>query len=186
MYFVPFFKAPEYGDGILHRRLRSINLLKAPFQGGVLLDVLTVFIQGGGPDTPEFPPCQGRLEEIRGVGGPFRGSGSHQGVEFVNKKDDLSLRALNFMDHRLEAIFKFPPEFGARHQGPQIQGEEPFSLEPVRDIACHDAPGQPFGNGGLPHPGLADKDRVVFGSAGEDLHDPADFLVPANHGIQLF
>ena len=52
-------------------------------------------------------------------------------------------------------------------------------------VAVHDALGQALDDRGLAHAGLADQDGIVLGPAGEHLHDPPDFLVPADDRIEL-
>src|SRR5690606_23209012 len=37
----------------------------------------------------------------------------------------------------------------------------------------------------LPHPGLANQDRIVLSAAGEDVHHLADFEIAAQHRIEL-
>ena len=37
----------------------------------------------------------------------------------------------------------------------------------------------------LPDAGLADQHRVVLGAPGQHLHDPLDFLLPADHRVEL-
>ena len=44
---------------------------------------------------------------------------------------------------------------------------------------------RPFGDRGLADAGLADQHRVVLGAAGENLDRAADFLVAADHRIEL-
>ncbi len=58
-------------------------------------------------------------------------------------------------------------------------------LEAVGHVAIGDAQREAFGDGGLADAGLADQHRVVLGAAGEDLDGAADFLVAADHRIEL-
>ena len=55
---VPLLQSPKDGDGVLHRGLVDHDGLEPPLQGGVLLDVLAVLVEGGGPDAVELPPGQ--------------------------------------------------------------------------------------------------------------------------------
>jgi len=48
-----------------------------------------------------------------------------------------------------------------------------------------DAQRQPFGDRGLAHARLADQHRVVLGPARQDLDGAANFLVAADHGVEL-
>ena len=52
-------------------------------------------------------------------------------------------------------------------------------------VARHDTLGQAFHDGGLADAGLADQHRVVLGTTGEDLNHAADFLITADHRIEL-
>ena len=44
---------------------------------------------------------------------------------------------------------------------------------------------RPFGDRGLADAGLADQHRIVLGPAGEHLDRAADFLVAADHRVEL-
>ena len=59
------------------------------------------------------------------------------------------------------------------------------ALEDLGHVAGGDPLGEPLGDRGLAHPGLADQHRVVLGPPGEDLHDPPDLLVAADHRVEL-
>ena len=49
----------------------------------------------------------------------------------------------------------------------------------------HDGLGQALDDGGLAHAGLADQHRVVLGAPAQHLHDPLDFLLPADDRVEL-
>ena len=55
---IPLLQAPEDGDGVLHTGLVHHNGLEAALQGGVLLDILPVLVESGGPDAVQLPPGQ--------------------------------------------------------------------------------------------------------------------------------
>ena len=48
------FQAAEDGQGVVHRRLVDVDGLETPLQGGVLLDVLAVFVQRRGADATQI------------------------------------------------------------------------------------------------------------------------------------
>ena len=52
-------------------------------------------------------------------------------------------------------------------------------------VAGDDALGQPLDDGGLADAGLADEHRVVLGTPGQHLHDPADLGVAADDRVEL-
>lgn len=58
-------------------------------------------------------------------------------------------------------------------------------MESLRDVFGNDALGKAFDDGGFADAGFADQDRVVFGAAGEDLEDAADFFVAADDRVEF-
>lgn len=61
---VPFSEASEDGNGGSHAWLVHIHLLEAALQGRVLLNVLAVLIQSGGPNAAQLPSAQHGLQQI--------------------------------------------------------------------------------------------------------------------------
>src|SRR3546814_5789193 len=66
-----------------------------------------------------------------------------------------------------------------------VEREQAAILQTVGDVAIGDARREPLGDRGLADAGFADQHRVVLGPAREDLHRAADFLVAADHGVEL-
>ena len=60
-----------------------------------------------------------------------------------------------------------------------------FALERFRHFAVDDALRQAFDDRGLAHAGFADQHRVVLGAALQHLDGAADFVVAADHRIEL-
>ena len=54
-YLIPLLQAPEDGNGILHTGLVHHDRLEPPLQGCIFFDILPVLVEGGGPDTVQFP-----------------------------------------------------------------------------------------------------------------------------------
>ena len=52
--FVLLLQSAQNGDGVVHRGFADEDLLEAPFQRGILLDVLAVFIESGGANKAQF------------------------------------------------------------------------------------------------------------------------------------
>ena len=158
-----FFDSPEDGDGVLDTGLLDQDRLEAAFQGGIFFDILAVFVQGGGADAVQFTTGQGRFEHVGGVHGTFGGTGTHQGVNLVDKQDDLPGPFFHFLEDGLEPVFKFAPILGTSDQGAQVQGHDLSVGQGGRDVTVHDPDGQPLGNGGLADAGFADQDRIILG-----------------------
>ena len=163
----------------------QIDRLEATFQGGVLFDVLPVFVGGGGADALEFAPGQGRLEQIAGVQAAFVGAGADHGVDFVQEEDDFAMGLLYFVHDCLEPFLELAAELGAGDQGAHVQSQDAAALQGIGHVVAGDPGCQALGDGGFAHAGLADDNRVVLLAAGQGLGYPADFGVPADDRVQL-
>ena len=95
------------------------------------------------------------------------------------------MRASHFVEHRLQAFLELAAELGAGDERAHVQRHQLLVAQGFRHVAIDDAQRQPFGDGGLAHAGLADQHGIVLGAAGEHLDGAADFLVAADHGIEL-
>jgi hypothetical protein len=60
-----------------------------------------------------------------------------------------------------------------------------LSFERIRHVAVDDPQRQALGDRGLADARLADQDRIVLGPARQHLDGAADFLVAADHRIEL-
>ena len=65
--FVAFFESAQNGDRVLDTWFVDHHRLKAPLQGSILLDVLSVLIQRGCADRPQFTPRKLGLEKIGSI-----------------------------------------------------------------------------------------------------------------------
>ena len=184
-HFVPLFQPAQDGDGVLHRGFVHHHRLEPPLQGGVLLDVLAVFVQGGGADAVQLAAGQHGLEQVAGIHGAVGLAGAHDGVQLIDKEDDLAFALLDLIQHALEPFLKLAAVLGAGHQRAHVQAEDGAALQVLGHVPADDPLGQALGDGGLADAGLADQAGVVFGLAGQDADDVADLLVTADDGVQL-
>ena len=184
-HFVPLFQATQDGDGVLHRGLIHLHRLEPALQGGVLLDVLAVLIQGGGADAVQLAPGQHGLQQVACIHGAVGLAGAHDGVQLIDEEDDLALALLDFVQDTLQTFLKLAAVLGAGHQGAHIQAEDGAALQVFGHIAPDNPLGQALGDGGLADAGLADQAGVVLGLTGQDPDHVPDFLVTADDGVQL-
>ena len=159
--------------------------LEAAGEGGILFDVLLVFVERGGADAAQFAAGQRGLEQVGGVDGAFGSAGADQGVELIDEADDLAVGIDDFFDDGFEAIFEFAAELGAGDHGAEVDGDQLLTLELVGHVAADDALGEAFDDGGFADAGLADQHGVVLGAAAEHLHDAADFFFAADDRVEL-
>ena len=171
-------------DGLLEGRLIDVDRLEAALQGGVLLDVLAVLVEGGRPDALDLAARERRLEDVGGVDRALGGTRPDQGVELVDEEDDLPGLA-DLVEDLLEPLLELAPVLGAGHQPAHVQGEHALAHQRLGDVAQHDGLGQPLGDGGLADAGLADEGGIVLCPAGEDLDHPLDLHGPADDRVEL-
>ena len=177
-------QALEDLDGVGHRGLLHDDLLEAPLEGGVLLEVLAVLVERGGADGLELAAGEHRLEDAGRVDGALGGAGTHQGVELVDEQDDVAAGA-DLLEHLLEALLEVAAVAGTGDQGAEIERVQLLVVQRLGHVVGHDLLGQALDDGGLAHAGLADEHRVVLGAARQDLHDPLDLAGAADDRIDL-
>ena len=106
-------------------------------------------------------------------------------MDFVDEEDNFTGAVHHFLHHALQTLFEFTLIFRTRDQGAHVQGIDFLGFQVFRHLPVHDILGDALRDGGLAHAGLAHQDGVVLGPAAEDLQDTADFVVPADHGVQF-
>ena len=93
----------------LHRqldgRLRNLNRLETTLQSSIFFDVLPVLIQRRGTDGLELTASQLRLQQRRSVDGTFGGARTNNGVDLVDKEDDVAT-LVNFLKDLLQALLE--------------------------------------------------------------------------------
>ena len=182
---VALLQAAQDGDGVLHPRLVHEDRLEAALQGRILLDVLAVLVQGGGADAAQLTPRQGGFQQVGRVHSARHRPRAYQQMQLVDEEHHLALGLLHLLDDTLEALLELAAVLGSRHQGAHVQGHDPQALQALGHVALVDALGQALHDGGLAHARFTDEHRVVLGAPREHLQHPADFLVPADDGVEL-
>src|SRR5437588_615966 len=91
VHLVALAEAAQDRDRVLDRGLVHQHRLEAPLQGRVLLYVLAVLVERGGPDRAQLAARQGRLEQVGGVDRALGGAGADQRVQLVDEQDHLAL-----------------------------------------------------------------------------------------------
>ncbi len=96
------------------------HLGHASLQCSVFLYALSVLVQGCCPDESQPSAGEGLLEHVRRIDGSFRGSGPDDGVELVDKHDDIAGGCLHLAQYSLHPLLEFAAELGARHHAPDV------------------------------------------------------------------
>ncbi|OQC68791.1 MAG: hypothetical protein BWX47_01637 [candidate division Hyd24-12 bacterium ADurb.Bin004] len=183
--FIPFSQPPEDADRVGDVGRLHHHGLETPLQGRVLLDVLPVFVEGGGSDAVEFASCEGRLQHVGRIHRALRGSGAYQGVHLVDEENDPSIRGGYLVEDRFQPLLELAPELGPRDQRAHVQCEHPLVAQSLGRVAGGYPSCEAFDHGRLAHARLTEQDRVVLAPPPENLHHPPDLLVPPYDGIEL-
>jgi hypothetical protein len=184
MDLVALFQTPKDRDRILHGGLLDHDRLEPPFERRILFNVFAVFVQGGRAHAAQIAPRQGGLQHVGGIHGAFRRTGADDGVDLVDKEDDLPFGRGDLLQDGLETLLELTPVLRPGDEGADVQTDDPLVFEALRHIAVDDSLGQSLDDRRFADARLADQDRVVLRPPGEDLHDPPDLLVTADDRIE--
>ena len=117
---IGFPQSLQHSVALFRRGFVDCDRLKPPFQGTVLSNGCSEFLWCGGTDQPDLSPCQLRFQHVCCINCPFCGTGSHNGVQLINKQNDIAvLRSL--CQTVLEPFFKVAPILCTGQQCRQIQ-----------------------------------------------------------------
>src|SRR2546428_8032803 len=183
MLLVERLDAVQDRDRLDQRRLVDEDRLEAALEGRILLDVLAVLVERGGADALDLAACEGGLEDVGGIDRAFRRTRADQRMQLVDEEHHLATGA-DFIEDLLQALFDFAAVLGAGDERAHVEREHALSTQRLGDVAEHDLLGQSLGDRGLADAGLADQRRVVLGPAGQDLDDPLDLRLTADHRVE--
>ncbi len=170
--------------GLLGRGLVDLDLLEAALERRVALEVLAVLVERRRADRLQLAAGERRLQDRGGVDRALGGAGADEVVELVDEKDDVAALG-DLLHHLLEALLELAAVLRAGDERRQVERVDLLVLEQLGDLALGDPGGQPLDDGGLADPGLAEQNRVVLGPPREDLHDPLDLDLAADHRVEL-
>ena len=185
MCFVPRARSPlENLHRLGDRRLVDCDLLEAPRERAVLLDVLEVLVRGRADDA-QLACRQDRLDQRREIHRPAgRGPGADRGVDLVDEEDRHRALAER-VDDRLEALFEIAAEPGAREERAGVERKTFGPFEQIGHVLAEQACGEAFGERGLADPRVADEDRIVLPSAAENLERALQLRGASDQRIEL-
>ena len=111
---IALFEATQDGDRVFLAGLIHQHLLKAPLQGGVFLDVLSMLVQRGGADAVQLAASQGGLEHIARVHSALGFTRAHHGVQFIDEQDHAALFPGQLAQNGFQPLFEFTAKFSPR------------------------------------------------------------------------
>jgi hypothetical protein len=170
--------------GLLDGRLVDADLLEAPLQRRVALEVLAVLVERRRADGLQLATGQRRLEDRGGVDRPLGGARADEVVQLVDEQDDVAALG-DLLHHLLEALLELSPVLGAGDESGEVERVDLLVLEQLGHVGVGDPLGEPLDDGGLADARLADQHRVVLGAPREDLHDPLDLGLTTDDRVEL-
>ena len=171
-------------DRLLRCGLLDLDRLEPALQGGVLLHIFAVLGDGRRSDQLDLAAGQGGLEDVGGIQRPLRAAGPDQGVQLIDKENDILVRR-HLFDDALDPLLELAAVLGARDHAGQVQGQQALAADGGRDLAGGDPASQALYDSRLAHAGLSDEDGIVLGPPAQDLDDAADLLFAPDHGVEL-
>ncbi|MCY1171418.1 hypothetical protein D9M73_115280 [compost metagenome] len=172
-------------DGILDRRLVDVDLLEAPQQRAVLLEMVAELLIRRRTDAADRPARQSRLEQVgrihRAAAG---GTSADHGVDLIDKQDRVR-QLFKLVDDGLQPLLKITAIARAGEQRAHVERIDDRGQQHLGHFALDDLARQPLGNRGLAHAGIAHIKRVVLGTAAQDLHGAIDLGPAPDQRIDL-
>mmetsp|Transcript_31203 Transcript_31203/g.70221 ORF Transcript_31203/g.70221 Transcript_31203/m.70221 type:complete len:201 (+) Transcript_31203:1657-2259(+) len=175
----------EDGDRVRDAGLSHVDHLEPPLQRPVALDVLPVLVVGRGADAADLSSGKRGLQQIGRVHLSLLVPGADEEVELVDEEDDFALRLLDLLQDVSHPLLKVPSERRVGHQRPEVEREQLALLQRACHVPIQDPLRQPLYDRCLPHPRLSNEHWVVLRPPAQDLHKPADFILPSYHGVKL-
>ena len=183
--FVFLLEAAQDRDRVLDAGLVDHHRLEPAGKCRVLLDMLPVFVERGRADAMQIAARQGGLQEVRSVHRAVGLAGADQRVHLVDEQDHAASRRRDFRQHGLQPLLELTAVFCAGDQRAHVERHKLLILQRLGNVAIDYAKRQPFRDGGLADAGFADQHRIVLGTPRQHLDGAADFLVAADHRVEL-
>src|SRR4051812_41626919 len=177
MFFERSGDAAHHEDGFVLGRFFDFDDLETASERGIFLEMLFVFVPGGGGDGAESAASESGFEQVGGIARAGRPARTDEGVGFVDEQDDGCGRLLNFLDYLAEPLLELAFHAGAGLEEADVEGAQRYIFEGGWDVAGDDSEGETFDDGGFADAGFAGEDGVVLPAAHEDVDDLSDFLV---------
>ena len=184
MRLVAVAQAAQDLHGVVGRRLLDADLLEAPLERGVALEVLAVLVERRRADRLQLTAGERRLQDRGGVDRALGGARADEVVELVDEQDDVAALG-DLLHHLLQALLELAAVLRARDERGEVERVDLLVLEDVGHLVRADARGEALDDGGLADARLADQHRVVLRAAREDLHHALDLGLPADDRVEL-
>ena len=119
---------------VVDRRLLDPDLLEAPLERCVTLEVLAVLVERRRADGLQLTACERWLEDRRGVDRALRGSRTDEIVQLVDEQDDVA--ALHdLLHHLLQPLLELAAVLGAGDEGGEVERVDLLALQQLGHVS---------------------------------------------------
>src|SRR3989441_893989 len=169
---------------VVDRRLVDADLLEAPLQCRVALEVLAVFVERRRADRLQLAARKSGLEDRGCVDRALGCAGANEIVELVDEQDDVAALG-DLLHHLLEALLELAAVLRTGDERSEVERVDLLVLQQLGNLIGGDARREPLDDSGLTDAGLADQHGIVLRAARQDLHHALDLRLAADDRIQL-
>ncbi len=181
--FVLRFQAVDDLHRFFNGRFSNVDFLEATRQGAVFFENIAELLVGGRANYPDLAAGEQRFNQVGRIHLATRGStGTDDSVDLIDKQDAVGI-LLQLFQQRFEPFFKITAVFGSGQQRTDIQRVDGAIGDHFRNVALHNAPGQPFSNGRFTDAGFTHQQRVVLAAAAQYLDRPFQLFLAANQRV---
>ena len=132
----------------------------------------------------QFTASELGLEDVSGIHRPLgSGTGTGDGVHFVDEDDEFVLVRCDLIDHLCQPLFEVAAVSGPRDHARQVELHDAFACETIGHVAVDDPLSETFDDGGLADTGLAYQHRVVLCTSRQDLDGLFDLVGTADDRV---
>ena len=184
MFFILWAQTAQNLNGLFHARFFYGHRLETALQRCIFFNVLTVFLNGCGTDDLNQSPGQCRFHDIGRIQRTFRATGTDDRMQLIDKQNYISC-LLHFLHDAFDTLLKFTTVLCTGHHAGNIQRQDSFLLQMLRNRACGHPGCKSFHDSCFSHTRLADQARIIFSTAAQDLDQTLKFLHASDQRIQL-
>ena len=147
--------------------LANRDRLETALQGGVLFDIFAIFIDGCRADDLEFARAPAQVFKMFAASVAPSAAPAPMMVCSSSMNRMTSPDFWHFIHGGFDSFLKIAAVFGARNHSGQIERNDPFAFEQLRNLAGNNFQRKPFCNGSFTDAGFADRGRGYFWCGGK-------------------
>ncbi len=166
MLLVALSQALQDLDGVVCRGLVDVYGGESSLQGGILLDVLAVFVESGCTDGLQLAASQRGLEHVGGIHRALRRARTNDGVQLINKQNYLALVLADCVHHGAQTLLELAAELRAREHRAEVEREHALVAQRLRHVVCSYRLCESLHDCRLAHARLTDEHGVVLSTTG--------------------